>query len=109
MIIYLEVKEKKKIWVNWSNELAWQGDIVAYQNRHTNQIISKKTYNEMIEREILDFWLSLNENQKKEYSNFKNFRQYILSIPDSDFIPLVEIIVSDNEDLEKYKPYIEVH
>lgn len=104
----------KILWVSWSNELAWQGEIIGYRNLHTNKILSKKQYDEMREREILEKWNELSEElgeelREEDYGIFEEFRKNRLEDPDTDFEPLVEFIVSENENLEKYEPYIELH
>lgn len=97
----------KKILVSWNNEYGFQGNIVAYRNKYTDKIISKKEYDEQNERMILDLWNhAIDEDEKEDFKNFDEFRRRMLEYPDDDFEPLVQIIVEDDEDLEKYEPYI---
>lgn len=97
------------LWVSWNNELAWQGEIIGYRNKNSNKILSKNQYNEMIEKEIKTQWEEMAEEEKAEYDSFEHFRKNILDVDDHNFEPLVEFIVSDDDDLKQYEPYIEMH
>lgn len=104
----------KILWVSWQNELGWGGDIVGYRNLHTNKILSKKQYEKMVEREIFEKWNELGEElgeklREENYGTFEKFRKNRLEAPDTDFEALVEFIVDEDEDLEKYEPYMEMH
>lgn len=68
----------------------FNNEIIAYQNVNNGKILSVKEYNEMIEREIVEFWNALDNYQKMEYDGFRQFRDYHLNSPDPDFIPLYE-------------------
>lgn len=87
----------KRILISYYSEAGFGGDIVAYQHKHTQQVVSKEQYNNMIEREIKELW---NLYGKKEYGNFKDFREVMLKLSETDFVPLVEIIVENDENLE---------
>lgn len=111
MIIDFEINEKRKIlWVSWENQYVWGGDVVGYINKNNNKLLSKKQYEEMIEREIYEKWYNMDIEQILEYDDFDDFRKNILDNPDNDYVPLVEVILSDcKDDLEMYEPYIEMH
>ncbi len=99
----------RAILVSWYNEYAWGGDVVAYLNRFTGEVIDKKQYNDLLEREILDHWYLLDADEQKEFKSFNGFRRYMLDKVDTDYIPLVQVIVEDDEDLEKYGEYIKLY
>lgn len=111
MLLDFEINEKRKIlWVSHINMYVWGGDIVGYINKKNNKLLSRKQYEEMIEREIYEQWYSMDIEQILEYDDFDNFRRNILDNPDNDYVPLVEVILTDYEgDLEMYEPYIEMH
>lgn len=81
---------RKKL-VSWNSEAGFGGEVVAYKNIHSGKIISKEEYDKMIEREILELWHLLIEEEQNEFDNYNNFRKSMLDNHDSDFIPLVEI------------------
>lgn len=101
------------LWVSYLNEYAWCGDIIGYRNIHTNEIISKETYEEMIKREAKEKWENMWENMNvDELTNCEdaeNLWANILNSVETDYEALVEIIVDDNEDIEKYEPCFEMH
>lgn len=109
------IKKKKgeikmrAILVSWHNEYAFGGDVVAYKNIFTGEVIDKKRYSDMLEREIVEMWHVIGKFGKKEYGTFENFRKCMLESPDTDFIPLVQVYVDENEDLEKYGDYIKLY
>lgn len=100
---------RKILWVNYSNEYAWNGDIVGYINKNNNKLLSRKQYEELIEREVYEKWYNMDIEEILEYDDFDDFRKNILDNPDNDYEPLVEIIINENDDIEKYNPYIEMH
>ena len=115
MIIDFEINEKRKIlWVSWENQYAWGGDIVGYINKNNNKLLSRKQYEEMIEREVYEKWYSSDIEEIINYNDFDEFRKSILDNPELDFEPLVEVVLSDYDDIdyddiEMYNPYIEMH
>lgn len=78
--------------ISWNTEDGFQGEIVAYFNLWTGQIITKEEYEKMVEREIFDMWHVMDDEEKKEFDNFEHFRRNMLSNPDDDFMPLVEYV-----------------
>ena len=100
---------KKILWVSWSNEYAWGGDIIAYRNKNNDMILSKKQYNKMIERELQEILSNMDIQELADYEDFEDFWTNNLNSVETDFEPLVEIIIDDDEDIEKYNPYIEMH
>ena len=100
---------KKILWVSWSNEYAFGGDIVGYQNKNNDMIISKEQYEEMIERELRETWLNMDINKIANFESFDEFKKSALDNVETDFEPLVEIIIDENEDIEKYNPCLEMH
>lgn len=66
----------------------FNNEIIGYQNVNDGKILSVEKYHEMLEREILDFWNALDDEQKMDYDGFRHFREYHLNSPDPDFIPL---------------------
>src|SRR5690606_34299277 len=91
------------------NEYAWDSEIVGYINKNNNKLITKKQYDEMVEREAYERWQDMDVDELADYEDFENFWANILNSVDNDFIPLFEIIVNENDDIEKYNPYIEMH
>ena len=101
MIVDFEINERKKIlWVSCENQYAWGGDIVGYINKNNNKLLSKKQYEEMIEKEIFNKWYNMDIGEIMEYKDFEDFRKNILDNPDNDYEPLVEVILSDYDDID---------
>lgn len=99
----------KILWVYYSNEYAWNGEIVGYINKNNGKLLSKKQYEEMIEREAMEKWQDMDVEELTNYEDFEDFWANILNSVESDFEPLVEIIIDENDDIEKYNPYIEMN
>ena len=99
----------KILWVSWSNEYAWGGDIIAYRNKNNDMILTKKMYEEMIERELQEILSNMDIHELADYEDFEDFWKNNLNSVETDFEPLVEIIVDDDEDIEKYNPCLEMH
>lgn len=99
----------KILWVNCSNEYALNGDIVAYFNKNTNKIITKKQYEKMKEKELQEKLQDMDIQELVDYEDFENFYANVLNSIGNDYEPLVEIIINENDDVEKYNPYIEIH
>lgn len=99
----------KILWVSWSNEYAWGGDIIAYRNKNNDMIMSKKQYDKMIERELQEILSNMDIQKLADYEDFDDFWASNLNSVETDFEPLVEFIVGEDEDMEKYNPYIEMH
>lgn len=109
MFLDFEIEKKRILWVNYSNEYAWNGDIIGYINKNNNKLLSRKQYNELIEREVYEKWYNMDIEEIINYNDFEDFYKSILNNPDNDYEPLVEIIINENDDIEKYKPYLEMH
>src|SRR5690606_23986083 len=115
MLVDFEINEKRKIlWVSWKNQYVWGGDIIGYINKNNNKLLSRKQYEEMIEREVYEKWYNMDIEEILNYNDFDDFYESILNNPDNDYEPLVEIILSyddniDYDDIEMYNPYIEMH
>ena len=105
----LDFEKKKILWVYYTNEYAWDGEIVGYINKNNNKLLSKKQYNKMIEREIREKWKYMDLEELVNYGNFDFFRIHMLNNIDIDYNALVEIIIDENDDIEKYNPYLEMH
>ncbi len=85
----------RRVLVSWNSEDGFQGDIVAYYNLWTGEIISKEAYNELVEREIFDLWHTMDKDEQLSYGTFDDFRKTMLNSLDDDFMPLVEHIIDD--------------
>ena len=105
----LDFEKRKILWVYYFNEYAWDGEIVGYINKNNNKLITKKQYDEMVERKAYEKWQDMDVDEMADYEDFENFWANILNSVDNDFIPLVEIAINENDDIEKYNPYIEMH
>ena len=106
----LDFEKRKILWVYYTNEYAWNGDIVGYININNNKLLTKKQYDKMVEREAYEKWQNMNIEELTDFEDFENFWAYILNNSfENDFIPLVEIIIDENDDIEKYNSYIEMH
>src|SRR5690606_6378 len=60
-------------------------------------------------RELQEILLNMDIHELADYEDFDDFWANNLNSVETDFEPLVEFIVDDDEDIEKYNPYIEMH
>ena len=115
MLLDFEFNERKKIlWVSHSNMYVWGGDIVGYINKKNNKLLSRKQYENMVEKEVYEKWYNMTLEEIMNYEDFEDFYKSILDNPDLDYEPLVEVILSDYDDidyddLDMYDPYLEMH
>ena len=57
-----------------------------FRNRKTGTLLTDEEYRALREREALESWNELTENEKEEWGSFEEFRQKDFAIyPDEDF------------------------
>jgi len=62
-----------------------------FRNRKTGAILTDEEYRALREREALESWNELTENEKEEWGSFEEFRQKDFAIyPDEDFVEYEE-------------------
>ena len=106
--------EKRKIlWVSCSNEyvkeIAKDENIIGYFHKNTNKILTKRQYNEILEQEIGERWWNTNLNEITDFENFDDFIKDTLKDIENEYEALVEIVIDENDDIERYNPYIKMH
>lgn len=111
MLVDFEINRRIKIlWASWLNQYAWGGEVVGYYNKNTGKILSKRQYKEMIERELQEKWLNMDLNEMANFESFDDFKKSTLNDVDTDYEPLIEVIISDDEKgFDMYEPFIEMH